>query len=156
VLEEEDSVRDFGVLVRSHSTGHSLEGFSIKVPEEVKKKVLEDGECGNSMKMNRSASYDVVVGIEEGGVGSNTAAATNNNNNSWVLWTSQPIDSGGSGIPKFWGASMVREDKEKGKVKEFEGRTFFDCEVWFSVFSFGSDEEKKIGVGVCCTVGVGF
>jgi len=108
------------------------------------------------MKMNRSASYDVVVGIEEGGVGSNTAAATNNNNNSWVLWTSQPIDSGGSGIPKFWGASMVREDKEKGKVKEFEGRTFFDCEVWFSVFSFGSDEEKKIGVGVCCTVGVGF
>ncbi|BAU02365.1 hypothetical protein LR48_Vigan10g088600 [Vigna angularis] len=133
VLEEEDSVRDFGVLVRSHSTGHSLEGFSIKVPEEAKKKVLEDEECGNSTKMNRSSSYDVVLGIEEGGVGSTTTTATttrtNDNNNSWILWTSQPIDSGDSEIPKFWGASMVREDKEKGKVKEFDGRTFFDCEV---------------------------
>ncbi|ESW24295.1 hypothetical protein PHAVU_004G118200 [Phaseolus vulgaris] len=108
VLEEEDSVRGFGVLVRSHSTGHSLEGFSIKCPEEVKKKVLEDGECGNSTTMNRSASYDVVLGIGERGVGSTNNNNNNNNNNRWVLLT-----------------SVMREERE------FEGitRTFFGCEV---------------------------
>ncbi|KAK7364318.1 hypothetical protein VNO80_12875 [Phaseolus coccineus] len=110
VFEEEDSVRGFGVLVRLHSTGHSLEGFSIKCPEEVKKKVLEDGECGNSTTignsttMNRSASYDVVLGIGEGVVGS----TNNNNNNGWVLLT-----------------SIMREEKEFERTT----RTFFGCEV---------------------------
>ena len=65
---EESSVRGFGVLLRSHSTGHSLERFTLRMPEEVMKKILEDSERGNVTRMmKRSASYDVVLRSMEGG-----------------------------------------------------------------------------------------
>jgi len=60
VSEDRGSVGGFGVLVSSHSAAHSSEGFSVRISEEVKRKVLEDR---NSMPMNRAASYDGFLGI---------------------------------------------------------------------------------------------
>ncbi|CAJ1952722.1 unnamed protein product [Sphenostylis stenocarpa] len=109
VLEEDSG--DFRVFVRSHSTG-SLDGFSMKFSEDVAKKVPEDGE-----RMKRSSSYDVVLGIGEVNVGSTKT------NNKWVLTMNPPTVSGNSMIPRLWGASVVREEKE------FEGAMFFHSQV---------------------------
>lgn len=82
---EESSVRESEVkMLRSHSTGHSLEGSVV-------------------IRMKRSASYDVVFRSGERGEGSNTSSKVNNNNNNnnWWVW---------SMTPPF--VSVVREEKE--------------------------------------------
>ncbi|KAG5007179.1 hypothetical protein AAZX31_09G128400 [Glycine max] len=117
---EESSVRGFGVLLRSHSTGHSLERFTLRMPEEVMKKILEDSERGNVTRMmKRSASYDVVLrSMEEGGEGSSNSGSNSkeksstNNNNRWVLSMTPPFVS-----------RAVRG------FRECQERTVFHCEV---------------------------
>ncbi|KAL4321103.1 hypothetical protein AHAS_Ahas14G0077000 [Arachis hypogaea] len=68
-------VRAFELLVRSHSTGHSLvesgkslERFTLRLPEKLRKQILEaNHKCsGGSGGMKRSASYDVVLQSEVG------------------------------------------------------------------------------------------
>ncbi|KAK7380286.1 hypothetical protein VNO78_32794 [Psophocarpus tetragonolobus] len=113
--------KNFRLLLRSHSTGHSLEGLAVKLPEEVTKMIMEDSERESVMRMKRSASYDVVLQSGEGGESSNSKGKSksnsNNNNNLWVL---SPFVSRGSAILRLWG---VREEKE------WQGRTLFHCEV---------------------------
>ncbi|MED6159068.1 hypothetical protein PIB30_038848 [Stylosanthes scabra] len=124
-------VRAFGLLVRSHSTGHSLvepekslERFTLRLPEELRKQILEENhKCsGGGGGMKRSASYDVVLQSEVGEVGEGSSSSSNNNkgskNGRWVLSMTPPFVSRGwghfstsSGIPRFWGSSAAREEK---------------------------------------------
>ncbi|KAK7315018.1 hypothetical protein VNO77_33550 [Canavalia gladiata] len=116
-------VKSFGVLLRSHSTGHSLERFTLRLPEGVMKQIVDDdGKRGTVMMMKRSASYDVVLGSGELGEGSTGKGKSNK----WVLSMTPPFVSRGwvspnvstttcSGIPRFW----MREEKE------CQGRTIF-------------------------------
>ncbi|MED6180923.1 hypothetical protein PIB30_014478 [Stylosanthes scabra] len=119
-------VRAFGLLVRSHSTGHSLvepeksfERFTLRLPEELRKHILEEAnhKCSGGGGMKRSASYDVVLQSEVG-----EGSSSNNNkgskNGRWVLSMTPPFVSRGwghfstsSGIPRFWGSSAAREEK---------------------------------------------
>ncbi|KAL4317551.1 hypothetical protein HN51_071627 [Arachis hypogaea] len=129
-------VRAFGLLVRSHSTGHSLvepgkslERFTLRLPEELRKQILEanhkcSGGCGG---MKRSASYDVVLQSE---VGEGSSSNKGSKNSRWVLSMTPPFVSRGwghfstssglappnecstcSGIPRLWGSSAAREEK---------------------------------------------
>ncbi|TKY45148.1 E3 ubiquitin-protein ligase ATL6 [Spatholobus suberectus] len=135
----EGSAKGFGLLLRSHSTGHSSERFNMRLSEQVVKKVLEDCESGSVMVMKRSASYDVVLRCGEGGEGStskegNKSNTDNDNNNGWVLSMMTPsfvsrgsgsphMGTAYSGIPRSWGAPVLREEKER------QGRRAFHCEV---------------------------
>ncbi|XP_061376031.1 E3 ubiquitin-protein ligase ATL6-like [Gastrolobium bilobum] len=137
-------MRAFGVLVRSHSTGHSLvepgrnmERFTLRLPEEVRKQILDDyDKHGTATMMKRSASYDVVLQIEDGscsGKGGEGSSSNNGKNNRWVLSVTPPFVSRGggssaltpnasttsSGIPRFWAFSLRGEDKES------QGKTIF-------------------------------
>ncbi|RDY02708.1 E3 ubiquitin-protein ligase ATL31, partial [Mucuna pruriens] len=103
---DESSVRGFGVLLRSHSTGHSMERLALRLSEEVMKKILEDGERGSVTTMKRSASYDVVLRSWEGGEGSiSSKGESNNNNNRWVLSLTPPFVYRGSGSSNVGPAS---------------------------------------------------
>ncbi|XP_027357275.1 E3 ubiquitin-protein ligase ATL31-like [Abrus precatorius] len=109
-----------GVLLRSHSTGHSfveegkgLERFTLRLPEEVMKQIMDDCKRGSVMMMKRSASYDVVLRSGERGEGS-TSKGKNNSNGRWVLSMTPPFVSGGwgslnvsSGILRIWGLGSV-------------------------------------------------
>ena len=131
-------VAAFGVLVRSHSTGHSLvepgkslERFTLRLPEEVRKQILGNKGGGG---MKRSASYDVVLQCGEGKGwwsrsevgGGEGSSSSKGKNNSWVLSMTPPFVSRGSvsslgvapnecstcsGIPRFWASSVAREEK---------------------------------------------
>lgn len=112
VREEGEKVK----MLRSHSTGHSLEGFiAVNVheeeEEEVVKKIVENGSV--VMRMKRSMSYDVVLRSAEEGEGSSSSKWMNNNNNNkwWILSMTPPFISR---------ASIVREEKE------YERRTVFE------------------------------
>lgn len=128
-----------GVLVRSHSTGHSLvelhkkdmERFTLRLSEEMRMQILDDKHGGNMM-MKRSASYGFLQGEEgwwgrsDGGEGSSKGK-----NKGWVLSMTPPFVSRGlsssgvtqnasttcSGIPRFWASSIID--------KESESRTIF-------------------------------
>lgn len=108
----------FGVLVRSHSTGHSLvelhnkdmERFTLRLSEKAKKQIIDDECGGNMMMMKRSASYGLLQGEEgcsekgwwgrsEGGEGSSTSKGKNKG---WVLSMTPPFVSRG-----FLGSSGV-------------------------------------------------
>ncbi|XP_025631253.1 E3 ubiquitin-protein ligase ATL31-like [Arachis hypogaea] len=129
-------VRAFGLLVRSHSTGHSLvepgkslESFTLRLPEELRKQILEANHkfSGGSGGMKHSASYDVVLQSE---VGEGSSSNKGSKNSRWVLSMTPPFVFRGwghfstssglappneystcSGIPRLWGSSAAREEK---------------------------------------------
>ncbi|KAJ1397220.1 Zinc finger, RING-type [Sesbania bispinosa] len=114
----------FGVLVRSHSTGHSLVEPEKSEDVEVKMQIVEDKGGNLMIGMKRSASYDVVLRIEEVGSGKDEERGEGSSRKGRFGWGCSSVTSPNAsttcpGISRFWASSVVREDIE------FKEKTIF-------------------------------